>query len=83
METRTERVVIETARHRFVGELTLPREGYRSRLSDLLNRGDQSFLSLTNATLEGLSPLDAEPPVELDFVAIGIGQIDLVYPAPG
>ena len=42
METRVERVVLETAKHRIVGDLTLPREGYRSRLSDFLNRGDLS-----------------------------------------
>ena len=40
METRIERVVLETDRHRIVGDLTLPKEGYRSRLSDYLNGGD-------------------------------------------
>jgi len=33
METRTERIVLETHRHRIVSDVTLPRAGYRSRLS--------------------------------------------------
>ena len=57
MDTRVERIVLETGRHRIVGELTLPREGYRSRLSDYLNRGDMSFIPLANAMI---SPIDAE-----------------------
>ena len=44
MDSRTERVVLETDRHRIVGDLTLPKEGHRSRLSDFLNRGDLDFL---------------------------------------
>ncbi len=39
---RIERVVLETEHHRITGDLHLPREGYRSRLSDYLNRGDIS-----------------------------------------
>ena len=40
METRTQRVVLETSRHRIVGDLTLPREGYLSRFSDFLNQSE-------------------------------------------
>ena len=82
METKTQRVVIETARRRYVGDLTLPAEGYRSRLSDLLNRGDHAFLSVANATLRDLDLSEGSDPVHLDFIAIGIGQIETVYPAP-
>ena len=46
MEWRQERVVVETERYRVEGKLTLPREGYRSRLSDHLNRRDQEFFTL-------------------------------------
>ncbi|MCW2958892.1 MAG: hypothetical protein JWP18_1695, partial [Solirubrobacterales bacterium] len=34
---RYERVIIETVRHRIEGTVTLARDGYRSRLSDVLN----------------------------------------------
>ena len=49
MEWRQERVVVETERYRIEGMLTLPREGYRSRLSDHLNRRDQEFFTLVHA----------------------------------
>ena len=83
METQTQRVVLETPTRRIVGDLTLPAEGYRTRISDLLNRRDISFLAVANATLEELDGnAGGNTPVELDFVAIGIGQLELVYPAP-
>lgn len=52
MEQRTERVLIETDRHRIAGTLTLARDGYRSRVSDLLNASERDFISLTDATVE-------------------------------
>jgi hypothetical protein len=54
MEWRQERVVVETERYRVEGNLTLPREGYRSRLSDHLNRRDQEFFTLVEARLTRL-----------------------------
>jgi hypothetical protein len=64
-----------------VGELTLPREGYRSRLSDYLNRGDMSFIPLANAMI---SPIDAEPGAaeHRDFIAVARTHIHLAYPEP-
>jgi hypothetical protein len=59
MEWRQERVVVETERYRVEGKLTLPREGYRSRLSDHLNRRDQEFFTLVEARL---TPLDGSGP---------------------
>ncbi|HEY6781557.1 MAG TPA: hypothetical protein VI111_11410 [Thermoleophilaceae bacterium] len=55
MEVRQENVVVETDRYRIEGKLTLPREGYRSRLSDQINRRDQEFFTITDAELV---PLD-------------------------
>jgi len=46
--------VVETERYRIEGNLTLPREGYRSRLSDHLNRRDQEFFTLLEAKLTRL-----------------------------
>ncbi len=54
MEVRLERVVVETDRYRVEGNITLPQEGYRSRLSDYLNRRDQEFIILVNAELNAL-----------------------------
>ena len=52
MQHRHERVYIETARHRITGCLTLPADGYRSRLSDFLNGSERDFVSLTDVVVE-------------------------------
>jgi hypothetical protein len=54
VETRTERVVVETDRYRVEGMMTLPREGYRSRVSDHVNRRDQEFFTILDAELVAL-----------------------------
>lgn len=78
MENRVERIVVETDRHRIVGDLTLPREGYRSRLSDYLNRGDIDFIPLVNVQI---SPLGGEsPPDERSFIAVARSHIQLAHP---
>jgi hypothetical protein len=82
MDTRVERIVLETGRHRIVGDLTLPREGYRSRLSDYLNQGEMGFIPLANATI---SPIDAVPGAaqRRDFIAVARTHIHLAYPDSG
>lgn len=55
MEHRLERVRIETERHRIEGSLTLARDGYRSRVSDVLNAPERDFVTLTDATV---APID-------------------------
>jgi len=68
MKHRHEQIIIETARHRITGTVTLARDGYRSRISDLLNASERDFLSLTEVTIE---PLDSGGPVEHHgFVAV-------------
>jgi hypothetical protein len=54
VEVRQENVVVETDRYRVEGKLTLPSEGYRSRLSDQINRRDQEFFTITDAQLVSL-----------------------------
>jgi len=54
VEHRQERVRIETPAHRIEGLLTLSREGYRSRVSDVLNASERDFLTLTEVTVESL-----------------------------
>jgi hypothetical protein len=80
METRTERVVLETERHRIVGDLTLPREGYRSRLSDFLNRGDIDFIPLVNCEI---SSMNGEGPQAREFIAVARTHVQLAYPDSG
>jgi len=58
MDHRRERVRVETERHRIEGNLTLARDGYRSRVSDVLNASERDFITLTEATVE---PLEGGP----------------------
>src|SRR6202051_4428285 len=58
MEHRQERIRIETERHRIEGVLTLARDGYRSRVSDVLNASERDFLTLTEVTV---APLEGGP----------------------
>ena len=58
VEHRQERVRIETERHRIEGVLTLARDGYRSRVSDVLNAAERDFITLTEVTV---SPLEGGP----------------------
>lgn len=48
---RHERVIVETDRYRFVGTLTLPAEGYRTRVSDLFNTTDREFIVLSDVEI--------------------------------
>lgn len=76
MDLREERVVLETDRHRISGKLMLPREGYRSRLSDYVNQRDREFLTLSDATIAGLdgtSPERAE-----QFLMVGRAHVRLI-----
>ena len=58
MDHRQERVRIETERYRIEGSLTLARDGYRSRVSDVLNASERDFLTLTEVTV---APLGGGP----------------------
>ena len=75
-EIRRERVVLETARYRIVGEVTLPAEGFHSRLSDLLNREGVRFIPLVDATVSGL---DGERPEQRPFIAVARDHVQLAY----
>jgi hypothetical protein len=54
VQHRFEQISIDTPRHRIVGVATLASDGYRSRLSDLLNAPEREFISLTDATVTEL-----------------------------
>jgi hypothetical protein len=78
MEHRDERIVVETARYRITGTLQLPRDGYRSRLTDYLNSAERAFIPLTDVSVE---PLDGgSSGTKRPYVAVSIAQIVLAAP---
>ena len=81
VDMRREPIVIETVRYRIEGMLTLPREGYRSRLSDFVNQRDRDFFSISDATVTVLDSTDA--PWNVGFVMVARSQIVLVRPGEG
>lgn len=78
---RREPVVIETVRYRIEGTITLPREGYRSRLSDFVNQRDRDFFSISDATVTILD--STEEPWHVPFVMVARSQIVLARPGEG
>jgi hypothetical protein len=78
LDHRLEQIVVETDRWRIEGHLTLPREGYRSRLSDFVNQRDREFFAIQDATL---TALDAPHEVQqLAFLMIARRHIRLIAP---
>jgi len=58
LDLRHEDIILETDRYRIEGKLTLPREGYRSRLSDYVNQRDREFFALSETTVTALDAPD-------------------------
>jgi hypothetical protein len=79
VEHRQERVRIETQRHRIEGALTLAKDGYRSRVSDLLNASERDFITLTEVTV---APLEGGP-IELhQYLSLARRHIVFAVAAP-
>ena len=77
-DLRRERVAFETDHHRIEGSLVLPKEGYRSRLSDYLNQRDREFFPLEDATV---APRDQPENVRrVPFVMVARAHIHLAVP---
>jgi hypothetical protein len=78
VDQRDERVIIETDRHRIVGNLSLPADG----LTDYLNASERLFLALTDVEV---SSLEGVPRVEKrDFIVLSLRHIVLAMLAdPG
>ena len=76
MDLREEQVVLETDRYRIVGTLTLPREGYRSRLSDYVNQRDREFFSVSDARITALD--DTESTRGASFIMVARRHVTLV-----
>jgi hypothetical protein len=77
MEHRDERIVVETSRYRVTGVLRLPKDGYRSRLTDYLNAAERNFLPLTDVEIEQLDRGNVE---RRAFVALSLSQIVMAMP---
>jgi hypothetical protein len=78
VDLRQEAVIVETERYRVEGRMTLPSEGYRSRLSDHVNRRDQQFFTIQDAKL---SPLDGGEPWDAPVLMLSSRHIRLIVPA--
>ena len=78
MDRKRERVVLETDRYRVEGEVLLPPEGYKSRLSDHLNEPERDFLIVLDATL---TPFDnPDGAYRSGVVMLQRRRIDVVLP---
>jgi hypothetical protein len=79
VEQRSERIIVETDRHRITGDLSLPADGYRSRLTDYLNASEREFLALTDVEV---TSLQGSPRVERRaFIALSLRHVVLAMPA--
>jgi hypothetical protein len=77
MDLRKEKVVVETDRYRVTGSMTLPAEGFRSRLSDHVNRDDLTFFTIEDAEL---TPLDGGEPRTVSVLMLAREHVRLVIP---
>jgi hypothetical protein len=77
---RKERLVFETDRYLVTGDLTLPPEGYKSRVSDAINREDVDFLPLVDVVIEPLAGGDV---VRRDFILLSKAHVRFAYPVDG
>ncbi len=77
MDLRKEQVVVETDRYRVTGRMTLPSEGYRSRLSDHINRDELEFFTIEDAEL---TPLDGGEKWSTPVLMLARAHVRLVIP---
>jgi hypothetical protein len=80
VDHRLETVIVETDRYRIEGKLTLPREGYRSRLSDYVNQRDRDFFAFQDATLVPLSGGESR---QVPFLMVARRHVVMVTPDSG
>jgi hypothetical protein len=79
VEHQDQRIIAETERYRITGLLRMPRDGYRSRLTDYLNSSERSFLALTDVEVTCLD--GASSPEHHEFLALSLNHIVLAKPA--
>jgi hypothetical protein len=76
---RRERVRIETEHHRIEGLITLARDGYRSRVSDVLNASERDFITLTQVSV---APLQGGPEEHHPYLTLARRHIVFAVAAP-
>jgi hypothetical protein len=77
---RRERIVFETDSHVVVGDVTLPPEGYQSRFSDAVNRGDVAFIPLVDVEI---SPQGGGVAEQRPFIVLSKAHVRFAYPLAG
>jgi hypothetical protein len=78
LDLQTQSIVFETDRYRIEGKLTLPREGYRSRLSDFVNQRDRDFFSIEDAVVADLD--NPETVWHAEFLMVARSHVRLLAP---
>ena len=78
MDLRKENVVVETDRYRVEGSMTLPTVGYRSRLSDHVNRRELEFFTMQDAVL---TPHDGGESWQASVLMLASRHVRLIVPA--
>src|SRR3977135_2358520 len=78
MQTRQERVYLETPRHRIAGTLTLARDGYRSRVSGGLNASERDCIPRPALTAERSGHEGPGP--HHDFLAVSRHHVVIAIP---
>jgi hypothetical protein len=77
VDLHKEKVMLETDRYRLEGSMTLPAEGFGSRLSDYVNRRDVEFFTLQDVTL---TPLDGGRDWQASVLMVASRHIRLISP---
>ena len=70
--------MLETARYRVKGEIMLPPEGYKSRLSDHLNEPQREFLIILDARLTPFH--DPEATFDVRVLMVQRARVDVIFP---
>ncbi len=78
VDLRKEKVVLETDRYRVDGHMTLPADGFGSRLSDHLNRHETGFFTVQDAVL---TPFDGGEQWRAPVLMVASAHIRLIAPA--
>jgi len=79
MDLRREKVLVETDHYRVEGDMTLPSDGYQSRLSDHVNRRDLEFFTIQDAVL---TPLVGGEGRRVPVLMLAVRHVRLIEPSP-
>jgi hypothetical protein len=77
VDLRKEQVVVEIERYRIQGQLHLPAEGYRSRLSDYMNQREAEFLPMTDCTV---TTLETDHERQVPFLLLARRHVRMISP---